>query len=125
MTIPSDPSEVVRALTRHVRNSHAIGKLVVETALRGISKGRPRSQSSNSGTEATAQQSPAGEPPASVDAYGDLPLPPSEWALLSSGDVVDMIGRCDDSAVRAIGAFEEAHRRRRLVIQAVRGRLEQ
>lgn len=125
MTIPSDPSQVARAVVRHVRNSHAIGKLIVESALRGVTKGRPGPQPSGSDPEGAPTQNQAGESPTSVDAYGDLPLPPAEWALLSSGDVVDMIGRCDDSAVRAIGAFEEAHRRRRLVIQAVRGKLGQ
>jgi len=125
MTFPSDPSQVARAVVRHVRNSHAIGKLIVESALQGVTKGRPGTQSSDPRPEGTAMQNQVGDSPTTVDEYVHLPLPPAEWALLSSGDVVDMIGRCDDSAVRAIGAFEEAHRRRRLVIQAVRGKLGQ
>lgn len=53
-----------------------------------------------------------------------LPLPEHEWRLLSSGDVVNAIDGCDDDTVRAIGLYEDTHRRRRLVIEAVRRRLE-
>ncbi len=124
MTIPTDPIKAAKGLARHVRNSHAIGKLVVDTALRGLT-GSGRGGSS-SGSQAPASDCPAPSgPPAEQDLYVGLPLPVAQWALLSSGDVVDMIKNCGEDAVRAIGAFEESHRRRRLVVQAVKNRLAQ
>lgn len=125
MTIPADPVKVARALARHVRNSHAIGKLVIDTALKNVT--RKRGGASPTVREASPN-SAAGSPVTRDDEpnqLAKLPLPPGEWALLSSGDVVDMIDGCDAEAVRAIGAYEETHRRRRLVIQAVRNRLAQ
>lgn len=127
MTIPVDPAKAARAVMRHVRNSHAIGKLVVDTALRGFSAKLHQTST----TESQKPTIPADglvsddRPVAQVNNYEGLPLPVAQWALLSSGDVVDMIDRCDDTAVRAIGAFEESHRRRRLVVQAVKNRLAQ
>lgn len=53
-----------------------------------------------------------------------LPLAEEDWRLLSSGDVVTLIETSDNDTVRAIGLYEESHRRRRLVIEAVRRRLE-
>jgi len=58
------------------------------------------------------------------EAVVGLPLAEDEWRLLSSGDVVTMIESSDTDTVRAIGLYEETHRRRRLVIEAVRRRLE-
>jgi hypothetical protein len=122
MTIPTDPVKAARGLVRHVRNSHAIGKAVFDTALRGVT-GKLRDESSGA-PRGPASTSPATSgPPAEEDPYAGLPLPVARWALLTSGEVVDMIEDCDDTAVRAIGAFEETHRRRRLVIQAVKNRL--
>jgi len=124
MTIPTDPVKAARALARHLRNSHAIGKVVVDTALRSVT-GKVRSGSSGA-PEAPVSDSPTpSEPADEQDPYVGLPLPVAQWALLSSGDVVDMIENCDVAAVRAIGAFEETHRRRRLVVQAVKNRLAQ
>lgn len=116
MSFPPDPSSLVRAVGRHVRNSHAIGKLVVDTVVGRLTKA----------TSTRSQGAAPKDAPTPADAPGPvtgLPLPENEWALLSSGDVVDMIDRCDDAAVRAIGEFEENHRRRRLVLQAVKRRI--
>jgi|GEM_PF-2198079 len=121
----ADPAKVARAVVRHVRNSHAIGKLVLDTALQRFS-GKAHGAASDVGERSTDVASGfdvvpgGGDKPAS---YDGLPLPVAEWALLRSGEVVDMIERCDDEAVRAIGAYEEVHRRRRLVVQAVKNRL--
>lgn len=125
MTLPVDPVKVASAVARHVRNSHAIGKLVVDTALRGISAKSQRNSSAESQPPTTPTHDSAPDDHLADQAtnYEGLPLPVAQWALLSSGDVVDMIDRCDDAAVRAIGAFEESHRRRRLVVQAVKNRL--
>ena len=116
MSFPPDPSSLVRAVGRHVRNSHAIGKLVVDTVVGRLTKATPPK----------SQGAAPKDAPTPADAPGPvtgLPLPENEWALLSSGDVVDMIDRCDDAAVRAIAEFEENHRRRRLVMQAVKRRI--
>ena len=127
MTIPVDPGKVVRAVARHVRNSHAIGKLVVDTALRGFSGKSQHTSTTDSKPPSVPADGPVSDARATDQAinHEGLPLPVAQWALLSSGDVVDMIERCDDETVRAIGTFEESHRRRRLVIQAVKNRLKQ
>ena len=117
MTFGPTPAQVAKAVERHLRNSHAIGRLVVDGVISRIS---PRGTAGSSSTETQ-------EPPqASVsDSSGaGLPLPEDQWRLLSSGDVVNAIDDCDDETVRAIGRYEESHRRRRLVIEAVRRRLE-
>jgi hypothetical protein len=128
MSIPTDPAKIARAVVRHVRNSHAIGKLVVDTAVRGVTtKFGPPTRASSEPNRASSVDA-ANEAAASTtqaEPYEGLPLPVAQWALLSSGDVVDMVSGCDDATVRVIGAYEEAHRRRRLVIQAVKNRLGQ
>lgn len=127
MTIPTDPVKFARALARHVRNSHAVGKLIVGTAVRGVT-GRSREARSvapNSSSNPTTGSPVEHQVGAETDPYAGLPLPIAQWALLSSGDVVDMIEHCEADAVRAIGAYEETHRRRRLVVQAVKNRLAQ
>jgi len=125
MTIPVDPAKVARAMVRHVRNSHAIGKLVVDTALRGMAGKARGSASVSPDVPPSTVPGPSEVRDGDVSAPSDdaLPLPVAQWALLSSGDVVDMIKRCDDDVVRAIGAYEQSHRRRRLVVQAVKNRL--
>ena len=123
MTIPVDPAKVARTLVRHVRNSHAIGKLVVDTALRGLSAKSQKTSVAENPPSSTPSHGSVPDPSDQTPNYERLPLPVAQWALLSSGDVVDMIERCDDEAVRAIGAYEQSHRRRRLVIQAVKNRL--
>lgn len=117
MTFGPTPAQVAKAVERHLRNSHAIGRLVVDGVISRIS---PRG---TAGAGSTETQAP---PQASVpDSSGaGLPLPEDQWRLLSSGDVVNAIDDCDDETVRAIGRYEESHRRRRLVIEAVRRRLE-
>lgn len=125
MTMPVDPTKVARAVARHVRNSHALGKLVVDTALRRLSATSQTTSVSENPPSSTPTHGSAPEPSDQTPNYERLPLPVAQWALLSSGDVVDMIERCDDETVRAIGAFEESHRRRRLVVQAVKNRLTQ
>ena len=62
MTIPTDPVKAARALARHVRNSHAIGKVVVDTALRGVT-GKARGGSSGA-PQAPVSDSPAPSEPA-------------------------------------------------------------
>ena len=125
MTIPVDPAKAARAMARHVRNSHAIGKLVVDTALRGLSAKAQKTSVAEDPPSSTPAHGSVPDPSDQSPNYERLPLPVAQWALLSSGDVVDMIERCDDETVRAIGAFEESHRRRRLVVQAVKNRLAQ
>lgn len=117
MTFGPTPAQVAKAVERHLRNSHAIGRLVVDGVISRIS---PRGTAGSGSTETQAP------PQASVpDSSGaGLPLPEDQWRLLSSGDVVNAIDDCDDETVRAIGRYEESHRRRRLVIEAVRRRLE-
>lgn len=115
----SDPVALARAIERHLRNSHAIGKLIVDGVwTRLVGGGSPTRRGGDA---------PAATPPdagSTVEApVTGLPLAEAEWALLSSGDVVYKIDECDDATVRAIGDFEESHRRRRLVIEAVRRRL--
>lgn len=118
MTFGPSPSQVAKSIERHVRNSHAIGRLIVDGVLSRLS-GPPRTPTPTSTAVPTVTESaPQGE------STVGLPLPEDEWRLLSSGDVVTMIESSDDEAVRAIGRYEEAHRRRRLVIEAVRRRLE-
>lgn len=118
MTFGPSPSQVAKSIERHVRNSHAIGRLIVDGVLSRLS-GLPRTPTPTSTPTPTAT-----EPAPQDDSSLGLPLPEDEWRLLSSGDVVTMIESGDDEAVRAIGRYEEAHRRRRLVIEAVRRRLE-
>jgi len=118
VTFGPSPSQVAKSIERHVRNSHAIGRLIVDGVLSRLS-GPPRTPTPTStpvptATEATTESK----------AVVGLPLAEDEWRLLSSGDVVTMIESSDDDTVRAIGLYEETHRRRRLVIEAVRRRLE-
>lgn len=120
MTFGPTPSQVAKAVERHLRNSHAIGRLVVDGVIarisgpRGTPGPRPHSEPQAAAPASTGRES---------EAVG-LPLPEDEWRLLSSGDVVNAINDCDDATVSAIGRYEESHRRRRLVIEAVRRRLE-
>ncbi|MFM7094142.1 MAG: hypothetical protein ACKOYL_06255, partial [Actinomycetota bacterium] len=82
MTIPVDPAKVVRAVTRHVRNSHAIGKLVVDTALRGMT-GMARGSASASPDASTSTVPGVSEVQhggASAHSYDALPLPVAQWA---------------------------------------------
>lgn len=119
MTFGRSPVQLARIIERHVRNSHAIGRLVVGGVLARV----PiiRNESPKAPPEpAAAQTAPMGESTSS-----GLPLPESEWKVLSSGDVVEIVRRSDAETVRAIGRFEETHRRRRLVIEAVRQKLDQ
>ena len=120
MTFGPTPAQVAKAVERHLRNSHAIGRLVVDGVLSRIS---PRGAA---GSDSAATQAPQAPPQGAVqDSSGaGLPLPEDQWRLLSSGDVVNAIDDCNDETVRAIGRYEESHRRRRLVIEAVRRRLE-
>ena len=115
----ADPKTIARALERHLRNSHAIGKLIVDGVwMRLVGGGsRPSGGGDEPVPAATSADSTHAAP------VSGLPLAESEWALLSSGDVVNKIAECDDATVRAIGNYEESHRRRRLVIEAVRRRL--
>ena len=119
MTFGPTPSQVVKAVERHVRNSHAIGRLIVDGVLSRISGSRSADEAAS-----TSQTAPDAAAPDRKDAAVGLPLPEAEWRLLSSGDVVSTIDGCDDETVRAIGRYEESHRRRRLVIEAVRRRLD-
>lgn len=119
MTFGPTPSQVVKAVERHLRNSHAIGRLVIDGLLSRISGSR-------GADDAVAPSQPTHATSASdrEDSGSGLPMPEIEWRLLSSGDVVNAIDDCDDETVRAIGRYEASHRRRRLVIEAVRRRIE-
>lgn len=119
MIFGSSPARIVRNIERHVKNSHAIGRLIVDGVVSRLTG------SNNPVPEAgpRVSASDVDEPQTHSEAGEGLPLPVREWGLLSSGDVVAMIDRLEDDAVRAIGRFEESHRRRRLVIEAVRRRL--
>jgi hypothetical protein len=118
MTLGRTPSDAVRAFERHLRNSHAIGRLIVDglvaRVIRPVEQS-PSAKPTTGGAESTTHKAD--------DVPTDLPLPEEEWRLLSSGDVVEMLDRCDDDTVRAIGRYEDTHRRRRLVVEAVRRRL--
>lgn len=115
----TDPTALVRSIERHLRNSHALGKLIVDGVWSRLNGGsvKPSGGSDTSATTPTPADTGQGA------AVPGLPMTEAEWALLSSGDVVNKIDECDDATVRAIGAYEETHRRRRLVIEAVRRRL--
>lgn len=118
MTFGPSPSQVAKSIERHVRNSHAIGRLIVDGVLSRLS-GPPRTPTPTPTPAPTATESSTHS-----EAVVGLPLAEEDWRLLSSGDVVTLIETSDNDTVRAIGLYEESHRRRRLVIEAVRRRLE-
>lgn len=120
VTFGPSPARVAKAIERHIRNSHAIGRLIVDGVLTRVS-GKPSAAMSSSPVDPEPPTPPTIE---TMLGNVDLPRSEDEWKLLSSGDVVKIIDACDEATVRAIGRYEESHRRRRLVIEAVRRRLE-
>ena len=117
--------DLMKPFERHIRSSHAIGKFIVDGAVGRLwstlaklitpeSGGTQGGQVPNSDTEQPARTN--------ADAGTALPLSESDFALLTSAEVVDLIARSTDSEVRAIGDYEQSHRRRRLVLQAVSAR---
>lgn len=120
MTFSPNPAEFAKAVERHLRNSHAIGRLVVGGVLSRLPGVGRHGEGERTNSDQTVVRS--GVDPVS-EAKG-LPLPEDEWRVLGSGDVVEMVRHAEIDTVRAIGRYEESHRRRRLVIEAVRQRLE-
>lgn len=107
------------AVERQVRTSHALGKFIVESAI-----GRVLRRRDNADPSPGSQPGPATAPHVKADRTDvNLPIPEADFAILTSADVVDLINRSDDDEVRAIGEYELAHRRRRLVVEAVRARV--
>ncbi len=108
------------AIERHVRNSHAIGKLVVDSVVHRLGSlvrtaPRPRPDDVATGDESRVVRD--------ATTGSRLPFAEGEYVSLTSGDVVELISRSDDDTVRAIGDFESQHRRRRLVLEAVARRV--
>lgn len=111
------------AITRHVRTSHAVGRLVVDGFVaRVFGWGGHASEAASSSRGESGPSAGAAEFGDESSVTNDLPLPEAEFALLTSAEVVDLVARCDAAAVRAIGIYEQAHRKRRLVIEAVAAR---
>ena len=115
----------MKSFERHIRSSHAVGKLIVDGVV-GRLWSTLTKHSTSQGDGAVGGQSLNSDAPQAAQADGKegtaLPLSESDFALLTSAEVVDLIARSTDSEVRAIGDYEQTHRRRRLVLQAVSAR---
>lgn len=120
MTFSRNPAKMAEAVQRHLRNSHAIGRLVVG----GVLSRLPGAGHNQAGEKTIPDQPFVHSGGESLPDVEGLPLPEDEWSVLGSGDVVDVVRHAGIDTVRAIGRYEESHRRRRLVIEAVRRRLE-
>jgi len=120
----ADCADVMKAFERHVKSSHALGKFVVESVL-----GRVRStffhHTDNGRVQAAVTVTDPVESASSAAPITGLPVDESEFALLTSAEVVNLISRSTDVQVRAIGEYERSHRRRRLVLEAVATRVGQ
>ena len=119
--------DVIKSIERQLRASHAIGKFIVDGVIgRVVSVFSPTASraTTTNDTSATAQHSESSDqaPTGATTTGPGLPIPSTDFALLTSAEVVDLISRSNDAEVAAIGAYERAHRRRRLVLEAVAAR---
>ena len=106
----------IASIEKQIRASHALGKFIVESVVKRLVPSAPaKTESTTVSTETPSANADEG--------ISGLPMPEAEFALLTSADVVDLVARSSDDEVRAIGAYEAQHRRRRLVIEAVKARI--
>ena len=119
--------DVIRSVERQLRASHAIGKFIVDGVIGRVVSvfGSTASRAATTtGTPATAAHSASTDqaPTTTATTESEIPIPAADFALLTSAEVVNLISHSSNAEVAAIGAYERAHRRRRLVLEAVAAR---
>lgn len=110
---------------KQIQASHALGKFIVDSVLDRVGRFVRQQAPDKSTSVMSSALADSQSEPADVqvdDAVGRLPIPESEFALLTSADVVALVNRSSTDDVRAIGEYEMTHRRRRLVIEAVKAK---